>query len=380
MSGRKYSIRYRFLSIWQIAENEAWFSEMSARGFHLHSIRGFLATFQQGEPAAYIYTIEPREKGLNNAEKLILYEDAGWELVTQVEQLQIFRAPAQAQVKAIHTDPGIYLEFLQERKKALFKSTLLVLLIGFLYIAFALYRFSVMATFLGFLFFVPYLFIWPNIFTSLADYYYLHRYYKNKQLQKQIKTDYQQAIRKRKFIKGTIWLLELLYLGTLIFLFFQAKDTKPLTAAPAYLLTLEDVYSEENLTTPPEGIKMAKKELSTVKSLRFTWIDYADHATKDGKYVFIYGNTYVAKNVSAARQMVRAIVQHWRKWPHPYTVREYTGQLENPGFDELFLTDNYMTNGGVIIARQGNYVYDISFVSDGQLVLDALYNKVSKLY
>ena len=90
MSGRKYSIRYRFLSIWQIAENEAWFSEMSARGFHLHSIRGFLATFQQGEPAAYIYTIEPREKGLNNAEKLILYEDAGWELVTQVEQLQIF--------------------------------------------------------------------------------------------------------------------------------------------------------------------------------------------------------------------------------------------------------------------------------------------------
>ena len=105
MSGRKYSIRYRFLSIWQIAENEAWFSEMSARGFHLHSIRGFLATFQQGEPAAYIYTIEPREKGLNNAEKLICMRMPAGNLLHS-GAIANFRAPAQAQVKQYIQTPA----------------------------------------------------------------------------------------------------------------------------------------------------------------------------------------------------------------------------------------------------------------------------------
>lgn len=379
MSNQKFVKRYCFLSIWQIAENEAWFTEMSAQGLHLHSIGSSFATFAQGEPGEYIYTMEPVEKKANHEERLALYEDAGWVLITQVEHLQIFRAPARALVKEIHTDHNIYLELLQERKKALFKSTLTGLIFGILYIAFALYRFPILATFLGLLFLLPYLFFfYPNLFNLLLDYYYLHYYIKHQHLQKEIKTDYQQAVRKRKFTQGTIWLIELFCLGVILFMLFQSKETKPLTMAPEYLLTLEEIYGKENIVVPTEDIR--RNKFSTAKSLRFTWADYADHATKNGRFVVIYGDVYIGKNVHAARQMVKAVVMHWRK---PFSIfdniEEYTNKPQNPGFDELYLTADYTNSMGVIIARQGNYVYDISFISDGQLVLDALYRQVTQL-
>jgi|LFRM01.1.fsa_nt_gb hypothetical protein len=379
MSNEKLVKRYRFLRIWQIAENEAWFAEMSKQGFHLHSLGSLFAAFRPGEPAEYIYSIEPLSEEANNEERLTLYADAGWEFVTQMEQLQVFRAPAQANVKQIHTDRSLYLELLQERKKALFKSTLNGLIFGISYTAFALYRFTILATFLGVFFFVPYFFFFPNLFNLLLDYYYLHHYIKNQHLQKQIKTDYQQAVRKRKLMQGAVCLTGLLCLVFIIQIACQAKIKKPLALAPEYLLTLEEIYGKENIVVTAEN--RAGNKYTTAKSLRFTWTDYADHAakTKNDSYVVIYGNVYIGRNMRTARQMVWAVVQHWNKWPRHYNIREYTQQPENPGFDELYLSDNYLTGMGVIVARQGNYVYDISFISDGQLVLDALYRQVTQL-
>ena len=77
MSGEKLVKRYRFLSIWQIAENEAWFAEMSKQGFHLHSLGSLFSAFRPGEPAEYIYSIEPLSEDANNEERLTLYADAG---------------------------------------------------------------------------------------------------------------------------------------------------------------------------------------------------------------------------------------------------------------------------------------------------------------
>ena len=72
MSGEKLVKRYRFLSIWQIAENEAWFAEMSKQGFHLHSLGSLFAAVRPGEPAEYIYSIEPLSEEANNEERLTL--------------------------------------------------------------------------------------------------------------------------------------------------------------------------------------------------------------------------------------------------------------------------------------------------------------------
>jgi hypothetical protein len=378
MSGEKLVKRYRFLSIWQIAENEAWFAEMSKQGLHLHSLGSHFAAFRPGEPAEYIYSIEPLSEEANNEERLTLYADAGWEFVTQMEQLQVFRAPAQANVKQIHTDRSLYLELLQERKKALFKSTLNGLIFGISYTAFALYRFTILATFLGVFFFVPYFFFFPNLFNLLLDYYYLHHYIKNQHLQKQIKTDYQQAVRKRKLMQGAVCLTGLLCLVFIIQIACQAKIKKPLALAPEYLLTLEEIYGKENIVVTAEN--SAENKFTTVKSLRYTWTDYADHATNNASYAVIYGNVYIGKNVRTAGQMVKAVVMHWKKPVSIFnSIEEYTHKPQNPGFDELYLSDNYLTGMGVIIARQGKYVYDISFIRDGQLVLDALYRQVTQL-
>ncbi|NLZ92518.1 MAG: DUF2812 domain-containing protein [Firmicutes bacterium] len=378
MSKPKYTKRYRFLRTWQIAENEAWFTAMSAQGLHLHSIGGFFATFLCGEPTEYIYSIEPLDKEVENEEKLAIYEDAGWELVAEMEELQVFRTPVQSNVKPIHTDRSIYLELLQQRKKALFKSTLLGLLAGLIYIAYSLYRWPILATFLGFLFLLPYFFVFPNLFKMILDYYYLYSYVKQGQLHEQNKSDYQQAIRKRKLTQGAILLIELLCLVSIIHVAYQAKATKPLSMAPAYVLTLEEIYGDENLVVPAEYEN--KNIFSSAQSLRYVWTDYANYARKDGRFVVIYGNVYLAKNVGTARQMVKALVVHWKK---PRTVFnnivEYTSRPQNPGFDELYLSDNYTSGMGIIIARQGNYVYDISYIRDGKLVLEALYHKAAQL-
>ncbi len=78
--------------------------------------------------------------------------------------------------------------------------------------------------------------------------------------------------------------------------------------------------------------------------------------------------------------MVKALVLHWEKPPTVFKkITEYTDSLQNPGFDELYFTGNYTSGIGVIIARQGNYVFDISFSRDGRLVLEALYRKTAQL-
>jgi hypothetical protein len=38
-----------------------------------------------------------------------------------------------------------------------------------------------------------------------------------------------------------------------------------------------------------------------------------------------------------------------------------------------------LDNGGQLIVRHGTYVYEIFFIGDGKLVLEALYRKVNQL-
>lgn len=47
---------------WRIGEHESWFSDMSAKGWHLHKMGIQFAHFKKGDPKRMEYRIEVTEK------------------------------------------------------------------------------------------------------------------------------------------------------------------------------------------------------------------------------------------------------------------------------------------------------------------------------
>jgi hypothetical protein len=211
----------------------------------------------------------------------------------------------------------------------------------------------------------------------LLDYYYLQHYIKSQHLLQQNSPSYLRAVRIRQFTVGTARLVGLLIFVAIVYTGFRQTITKPLSLAPAHILTLEEVYEDFNKLTEQELI--TENEFATTSSLRFSaWTRYSHSARdKNGDYFTLSGNVYIANNVTAAQQMIKAILTS----PVEITgkVSEYTHLPQNPGFDELFLSGNLLDNGGQLIVRHGTYVYEIFFIGDGKLVLEALYRKVNQL-
>ncbi len=96
-----------WLEEWQLAEQEAWLEGMSAQGWHLVKTNIGRATFQRGEPQAFRYRCDVfKADDWYEEERLSLYQEAGWEHVSNRGLVQIFRAPVRAAIPEIHTDPG----------------------------------------------------------------------------------------------------------------------------------------------------------------------------------------------------------------------------------------------------------------------------------
>jgi hypothetical protein len=78
---------------WQDDAEEAWLRKMSQQGWHLTKANLFgYYTFQAGEPADYVYRLDyqtPAKKELSNY--LQLFQDAGWEHVSELASWHYFR-------------------------------------------------------------------------------------------------------------------------------------------------------------------------------------------------------------------------------------------------------------------------------------------------
>ncbi|NLY53547.1 MAG: DUF2812 domain-containing protein [Firmicutes bacterium] len=104
----KQSLRRQgwWLEQWQLGEQEAWLEAMSAQGWHLVKTDIGRATFQRGEPQNYRYRCDIfKADSAEGQDRLNLYSDVGWEHVANRGWVQIFRAPTDASIPEIHTDP-----------------------------------------------------------------------------------------------------------------------------------------------------------------------------------------------------------------------------------------------------------------------------------
>jgi hypothetical protein len=108
---------------WQDDQENKWLESMSEEGWKLISYNFLRYTFEKMEPKKYIYKTDFK-LGQNHdlQEYLTLFEDAGWEHVTQYSGWHYFRTEA-AKVKT----PEIYSD--NHSKIEMFKKLLVFLLI-----------------------------------------------------------------------------------------------------------------------------------------------------------------------------------------------------------------------------------------------------------
>lgn len=90
---------------WRIGEHESWFSDMSAKGLHLHKMGTHFAHFKKGEPKRMEYRIEvTKSKGISD-EQVKMYEESGWDYVTSYQLFHVFSSLEEDHAPELHTDP-----------------------------------------------------------------------------------------------------------------------------------------------------------------------------------------------------------------------------------------------------------------------------------
>lgn len=84
--------KFRWFGAWQDEKEEAWLRKMSLDGWHFQSIDfpGFYR-FEAGEPRDYVYRLDFNTDIKGYQQYLQLFQDAGWEHLTQYGSWQYFR-------------------------------------------------------------------------------------------------------------------------------------------------------------------------------------------------------------------------------------------------------------------------------------------------
>ena len=107
---------------YELGENEKFYGDMEARGWRLVKRGAYFSRFTPVEPSNARYRIEVFSPGFLDQsvlpeEQLAVFEDCGWEYVTDHWVLHIFRAPAGSGAPEFYADPAQQAETLRHMKR-----------------------------------------------------------------------------------------------------------------------------------------------------------------------------------------------------------------------------------------------------------------------
>lgn len=117
-----------------IGENERFYSEMAARGWRLAGRGQYLSRFERGEPADDVYRIEVDYRDFPE-DRLEVYRECGWELVTKRWFVNVFRAGAGADAPELYDHPEEQVETIRRMRRRDRLTNLLVLALLLPYLA-----------------------------------------------------------------------------------------------------------------------------------------------------------------------------------------------------------------------------------------------------
>ncbi|WP_442598394.1 DUF2812 domain-containing protein [Neobacillus sp. D3-1R] len=116
---------WKIFFAWQDNKEEEWLQEMTQKGWALKKSR-FVYTFEKIEPSNYVYKLDYKTTSNKDLEEYkAIFEDAGWEHVTQFGSWHYFRTKASnAETPDIYSD--------NESKIQKYKGLMHSLLVGLL--------------------------------------------------------------------------------------------------------------------------------------------------------------------------------------------------------------------------------------------------------
>lgn len=121
-----------------VNESERFYTNMAAKGWHLVKRGVFLSRFQRAEPREMQYRIvvvmPAASEGLPfSAEQMAVYENSGWEFITEQGFIYVFRAPQNSGASELCLTPDQQKETIKKLKKRYINSLLQIPLSLFLF-------------------------------------------------------------------------------------------------------------------------------------------------------------------------------------------------------------------------------------------------------
>ncbi|MCA9989732.1 MAG: DUF2812 domain-containing protein [Anaerolineales bacterium] len=98
--------QFHWFWAWDDEKEEAWLRQMSQKGWHFLTVAAPGSyTFEQGEPADYVYRLDYFINRKEMASYLQLFQDAGWDYMGEMGGWQYFRQEAiKGEAPEIYTD------------------------------------------------------------------------------------------------------------------------------------------------------------------------------------------------------------------------------------------------------------------------------------
>ncbi len=377
-----------WLDLWQIAEQEAWLSDMAAKGWELTKMNWLTAHFKKAAPQTVTFKTDIFKEPINqNFERFEQYELAGWKYVASRGPLHFFRNKPDSSGEEIHTEPIHQAETINLLKRTLKVRAYGILLISLIGIALAVFMLTLdpVRNYLNdeFLFPVIQIFIFVGInFIILKGLIHLNKLIKILQSNKRIQpaTDYQ-----KKYLLNMI-------IGLSVIAFLA-------------VVLIYDLSKSGNIPLAKSFPPIPKEELPVVKMEDFTDSNFhepysfEENINRDNFY-FVNSSILVPEQYEL-NQLVEVEGEKWEDQSGPYrpslTSRQYIVRNEvlakrlmqdlidrekefksgdaalynATAFDELYVLDNS------IISRTDHIIYYVTYYSKEPIekIIDAMEKK-----
>lgn len=352
-----------WLDLWQIAEQEAWLSDMAAKGWELTKMNRLTAHFKKAAPQTVTFKTDIFKEPINqNSERLEQYELAGWKYVASRGPLHFFWKP-DSSGEEIHTEPIHQAETIYLLKRTLKVRAYGIFLFSLIGIALAIFMLTLdpVRNYLNddFLFPVIQIFIFVGInFIILKGLIHLNKLIRMLQSDKRIQpgTDYG-----KKYLLNKI-------LGISLLTFFA-------------VVLIYELSKSGNIPLAKSFPPIPKEELPVVKIVDFTDKSFQEPYSHEGKinrdnFYFVSSSILVPLHFSIPfPDLLNLASAFWLK----IRLGQYIDATSRKGlnataFDELYVLDNS------IISRKDHIIYYVTYYGKEPIekIISAMEQKITE--
>lgn len=348
---------------YELGENEKFYSDMEAKGWRLVKRGKFLSRFEPAEPSSARYRVEVYAPPFLEDQRLpegqlAVYEDCGWEFVTEYGFLYIFRASEGSGAPEFYTDPAQQAATLKKVRRDLWWSIALsVVMLGLFVLPFdrsaaehikravqipALYAFYV--------FWLAWA-LWQLVWGTWKINRTYYRLKKGRPMDHAPKGN--RVLHKilNQGLLGLALLCLLLAAGQLL---ITRSDDLPLRSDGPYIL-LNDLGCEGERGTL--FYRDRESGLTHTRSLLSDYWEVFEVVDRPGgRQAWMYQYVYRLRFPGMADRLARALMEDSVFARDADSYR----QIEAPGLDEVWATD-----GLELVAVKGNMVVYIECMMDG---------------